>query len=93
MPKDSHKKSWYMYKPISNNNTNSVVQIIFFSLKSQKLLNITEGWTKINVNKSLHILNNYITGKRKNIDIKKKCKDQPFYMIYNYKKLIKILIK
>lgn len=72
MPKDSHKENWCMYKPISNNNTNSVVQIIFFSLKSQKLLNITEGWTKINVNKSLHILNNYITGKRKNIDIIKK---------------------
>lgn len=86
MPKDSHKESWYMYKPISNNNTNSVVQIIF-SLKSQKLLNIifTEGWAKLNVNKTLHILNNYITGKRKNIDIKKKCKDQPFYMKYNYK--------
>lgn len=79
MPKDSHKKSWYMYKPISNNNTNSVVQIIFFfSLKSQKLLNITEGWTKINVNKSLHILNNYITGKRKNIDIIKKMQGPAF---------------
>lgn len=78
MPKDSHKKSWYMYKPISNNNTNSVVQIIFFSLKSQKLLNITEGWTKINVNKSFHILNNYITGKRKNIDIKKKMQGPAF---------------
>lgn len=78
MPKDSHKKSWYMYKPISNNNTNSVVQIIFFSLKSQKLLNITEGWTIINVNKSLHILNNYITGKRKNIDIIKKMQGPAF---------------
>lgn len=80
MPKDSHKKSWYMYKPISNNNTNSVVQIIFFSLKSQKLLNITEGWTKINVNKSLHILNNYITGKRKNIDIIKKNMQGPAFL-------------
>lgn len=78
MPKDSHKESWYMYKPISNNNTNSVVQIIFFSLKSQKLLNITKGWTKINVNKSLHILNNYITGKRKNIDIIKKMQGPAF---------------
>lgn len=80
MPKDSHKKSWYMYKPISNNNTNSVVQIIFFSLKSQKLLNITEGWTKINVNKSLHILNNYITGKRKNKDIIKKKMQGPAFL-------------
>lgn len=57
MSKGSQKESWY--QPFSYNNTNSVVKIIFSQKKKKKQiqLNITEGWTKLNVNKTLH---NYI---------------------------------
>lgn len=43
----TQKKSWYMYKPISNNNTNSVVQIIFFL----KILEIVEYYRGLDKNK------------------------------------------